>query len=56
MPNSNYNADIFMLGLKLQRVEDMVGQIFEDIVAKIERGTNVSVLDGRAPQGVAAIG
>lgn len=37
------------LGIKLQRVETMMGQILEDIIAKIERGTNVSVLDGLPP-------
>jgi len=38
------------LGYKLQRVEDMMGQIVEDVIAKIERGANVSVLDGIPPQ------
>jgi len=37
------------LGIKLQRVEDMMRQILEDIIAKIERGANVSVLDGLPP-------
>lgn len=38
------------LGLKLQRVEDLMGQLIEDVVAKIERGANITVLDGTAPQ------
>lgn len=38
------------LGIKLQRVETMMAQIIEDIVAKIERGANVSVLDGLPPE------
>jgi uncharacterized protein YfdQ (DUF2303 family) len=37
------------LGIKLQRVETMMAQIVEDVIAKIERGTNVSVLDGLPP-------
>lgn len=37
------------LGLKLQRVEDMMAQIIEDVIAKIERGANVSVMDGLPP-------
>jgi hypothetical protein len=38
-----------LLGIKLQRVETMMSAIVEDVVGKIERGTNVSVLDGVAP-------
>jgi uncharacterized protein YfdQ (DUF2303 family) len=37
------------LGYKLQRVESMMGAIIEDVVGKIERGTNISVLDGLPP-------
>lgn len=37
------------LGFKLQRIETMMSQIVEDVCAKIERGTNVSVIDGLAP-------
>lgn len=40
------------LGIRLQRVETMMAQIVEDVIAKIERGSNVSVLDGRAPEPV----
>jgi len=38
-----------MLGYKLQRVETMMEQIVEDVIAKIERGANVSVMDGLPP-------
>lgn len=38
------------LGVKLQRVEDMMAQIIEDVAAKIERGAHVSVLDGLPPE------
>lgn len=37
------------LGYKLQRIESMMAQIVEDVVAKIERGANVSVMDGLPP-------
>lgn len=37
------------LGFKLQRVETMMAQIVEDVIAKIERGANVSVMDGLPP-------
>ena len=37
------------LGIKLQRVETMMGKIIEDVIAQIERGANVSVLDGLPP-------
>jgi uncharacterized protein YfdQ (DUF2303 family) len=37
------------MGFKLQRVETMMGQIIEDVIAKIERGANVSVMDGLPP-------
>ncbi len=37
------------LGVKLERLDDLMGRVLEDVVAKIERGSNVSVLDGRAP-------
>lgn len=37
------------LGIKLERVEDLMERVMEDVVAKIERGTNISMLDGRAP-------
>lgn len=38
-----------MLGVKLQRIESMMAQIVEDVIAKIERGANVSVMDGLPP-------
>jgi uncharacterized protein YfdQ (DUF2303 family) len=37
------------LGFKLQRVETMMAQIIEDVISKIERGANVSVMDGLPP-------
>lgn len=37
------------LGVKLQRIEDLMRDVLEDVVAKIERGANVSVIEGRAP-------
>lgn len=37
------------LGLKLQRVEDLMTSVLDDVVAKIERGANISVIEGRAP-------
>ncbi len=37
------------LGVKLQRVESMMTQILEDVISKIERGANVSVMDGLPP-------
>lgn len=42
------------MGVKLQRIEDLMRVVIEDVVAKIERGANVSVLDGRAPDAVKA--
>lgn len=37
------------LGVKPQRIESMMAQIVEDCIAKIERGANVSVMDGLPP-------
>src|SRR5262249_31842163 len=37
------------LGFKLQRVEDLIGQIVAEVVAKIERGGSLTVLEGPAP-------
>jgi uncharacterized protein YfdQ (DUF2303 family) len=37
------------LGFKLQRIETLMGKIVEDVISKIERGTNISVLDGLPP-------
>lgn len=37
------------LGVKLQRIEDLMRDVLEDVVAKIERGANVSVIEGHAP-------
>ena len=42
-----------MLGIKLQRVEDMMAQIIEDVIVKLERGSNVSVMDGLPPAALA---
>lgn len=44
-----------MLGVKLQRVEDMMRQIIEDVAAKIERGAGIAILDGIAPEPVKAV-
>ena len=35
------------------QIESMMGAIIEDVVAKLERGTNVSVLDGLPPAALA---
>lgn len=40
------------LGVKLERVEDLMDRVLGDVIAGIERGTNVSVLDGRAPDAI----
>jgi uncharacterized protein YfdQ (DUF2303 family) len=37
------------LGVKLQRIESLMETLIEDVVAKIERGANISVLDGLPP-------
>ncbi len=37
------------LAFKLQRSEDLMEQVLGDILAKIERGTNISVLEGLPP-------
>ena len=37
------------LGLKMQRVEDLMSRVLDDVVAGIERSTNISVLEGRPP-------
>jgi uncharacterized protein YfdQ (DUF2303 family) len=37
------------MGFKLQRVETMMSRIVEDVIAKIERGANISVMDGLPP-------
>lgn len=38
------------LGIKLQRVEDLMKNVLDDVIAKIERGSNISVFEGAAPQ------
>ena len=43
------------MGFKLQRVETMMGQIIEDVIAKIERGANISVMDGLPPEPLKAV-
>lgn len=40
------------LGLKLQRIEDLMRDVLEDVVAKIERSAGISVLEGTAPAAV----
>jgi uncharacterized protein YfdQ (DUF2303 family) len=44
------------LGVKLERVEDLMDRVLGDIIGGIERGANVSVLEGRAPEMARAIG
>ncbi|MBX9594316.1 MAG: YfdQ family protein [Roseomonas sp.] len=44
------------LGIKLERIEDLMEKVLEDVIAKIERATNISVLDGRAPAAITAMG
>ncbi len=43
-----------MLGFKLQRIEDLMSELINDVVAKIERGANISMLEGKAPSVVSA--
>ena len=43
------------LGVKLQRIEDLMREVLDDVVKKIEVGTNVSVLEGVAPRPVTAL-
>jgi uncharacterized protein YfdQ (DUF2303 family) len=38
-----------LLGFKLQRRETLMATIVEDVIAKIEKGSNISVLDGLPP-------
>lgn len=38
------------LGYKLQRIESLMSQILEDVIAKIEKAANISVLDGLPPE------
>lgn len=42
------------LGVKLQRVEDLMRVVLDDVVQKIERSTDISVLEGVPPVPVAA--
>ena len=37
------------LGFKIERLETLMDKLVEDIVSKIERGANISVLDGLPP-------
>lgn len=37
------------LGIKMQRLEDIMADVLEQVVAAIERSTDVSVLEGQAP-------
>lgn len=37
------------LGVKLERLDDLMNRVLEDVVAKIERSTDISMLDGKAP-------
>lgn len=42
------------LGIKLQRIEDLMRSVIDDVVQKIEVSTNVSVLEGQPPHPVTA--
>jgi len=42
------------LGIKLQRVEDLMRDVLNDVVGAIERSANISVLEGIAPPAVKA--
>lgn len=44
------------LGVKLQRVEDLMGKVLEDVIAKIERSTDVVMLNGLPPAVVTPLG
>ena len=37
------------LGVKLQRIEDLMTSVLNDVVSKIERGSDVFLIEGRAP-------
>lgn len=40
------------LGIRLERVEDLMTRVIEDVVGKIERSTDISVIEGKAPAAV----
>lgn len=42
------------LGIKLQRIEDLMRDVIDDVVQKIEVSTNISVLEGEPPHPVSA--
>ena len=37
------------LGIKMQRIEDMMRDVIDDVIARIERGTNISIVEGTGP-------
>jgi uncharacterized protein YfdQ (DUF2303 family) len=41
-----------VMGVKLERLEDLMERVVNDVVQKIEIGTNVSLFEGRAPAAV----
>ena len=41
------------LGIKLERVEDLMDRVLSDVVAGIERSTDISILEGRPPASAA---
>lgn len=43
------------MGIKMQRIEDLMRIVLEEVIAKIERSTDVSVLEGIAPPPVAPL-
>lgn len=38
------------LGFKMQRIETLMEKIVEDVISKIEKGANISVMDGLPPE------
>jgi uncharacterized protein YfdQ (DUF2303 family) len=43
-----------MLGIKMQRIEDLMQKLIDDVVKKIEVATNVSMIEGVAPGVISA--
>lgn len=48
------NDGVLTLGVKMQRIEDLMRDVLDEVVAKIERAAGVSVLEGTAPAVVRA--
>jgi len=43
-----------VMGLKLQRVEDLMQKLIEDVVSQIDAGTDAAIVEGKAPEVVRA--